>query len=288
MRTMRTLLVIGFAISALTLPAEELPISGLAHAGYRVSDLAKAKSFYTGVLGYEMAFTLNNMAFFKVNDDQYLEISANLAPDQADRFTHVAFLTADIAKLRQMLAARGLNPPEPRKGKDGNLNFSLKDPDGHQVEFVQYLPGSLHSQARGKSLGSQRISGHLQHVGIIVANLDAAMAFYRDKLDFHETWRGGPNDNELRWVNMRTPGTRGDYIEFMLYSKPPSKQQLGSMHHICLEVPEIQPTFKTLVSRGVAEKDSTKPRIGINRRWLMNISDPDGTRTEIMEPKTVN
>lgn len=282
---MRAFLLISFAC---LLSAEELPITGIAHAGYRVSDLAKAKAYYTGVLGYEEAFTLNNMAFFKVNDDQYLEISANLAPGQDDRFTHVAFLTPYIAKLRAMLAARGLNPPEPQKGKDGNLNFSLKDPDGHQVEFVQYLPGSLHSRARGKFLGSGRVSDHLQHVGIIVANLNAAMAFYRDKLDFHETWRGGPTDNELRWVNMQSPGTRGDYVEFMLYTKPPTRQQLGTQHHICLEVPEIQAVFKTLVSRGVPDKESTKPRIGRNQRWLMNVTDPDGTRTEIMEPKTVN
>jgi hypothetical protein len=29
------------------------------------------------------------------------------------------------------------------------------------------------------------------------------------------------------------------------------------------------------------------PRIGRNNRWQLNLFDPDGTRTELMEPFTV-
>jgi lactoylglutathione lyase len=40
-----------------------------------------------------------------------------------------------------------------------------------------------------------------------------------------------------------------------------------------------------------AAKNYTKPleiRTGINRRRQLNVFDPDGTRTELMEPKTVD
>jgi catechol 2,3-dioxygenase-like lactoylglutathione lyase family enzyme len=274
--------------------AQELPITGLAHVGFRVSDLEKARGFYTGVLGYQQAFELKNknggtaLAFFKINDDQYIEISPNLQPGQDDRLTHIAMLTPDIEKLHRMLAARGLAPPPIGAGRDGNRNFSLEDPDGHRIEFVQYMPGSLHTRAHGKFLDGRRISDHLLHAGVTVADEAGATAFYRDKLGFLEIWRGGPTAAEVRWINMRMPGPRGDYVEFMLYSKPPTRQQLGSMHHICLDVPEIQAGYRTAVERGVPNEERYKPRIGRNRRWLMNLFDPDGTRTELMEPRTVD
>jgi lactoylglutathione lyase len=274
--------------------AEPLPILGIAHGAFKVSDLNKARSFYTGVLGFQEAFSIKDsagavsMAFFKINDDQYIEISPGLKPDEDDRMTHLALFTSDIEKLHRMVSALGLNPGAIQKGRDGNRNFSVRDPDGHRLEFVQYMPGSWQTNARGKFMDSRRISTELRHIGISIKNLDAAMAFYRDKLGFVETWRGGPTDNELRWVNMRMPGERGDYIEFMLHDKPPTRSQLGSMHHLCLEVPEIHAPYQTLLTRGVPPEDRYKPRIGRNRKWLLNLFDPDGSRTELMEPKTVD
>ena len=50
----------------------------------------------------------------------------------------------------------------------------IQDPDGHNVEFVQYLPGSLHSNNFGKFLPDTRISTHMIHVGVTVADREAA------------------------------------------------------------------------------------------------------------------
>src|SRR5438552_19075792 len=97
-------------------PAEDLPISGLANLGFRVSDLGKARAYYTGMLGLEPAFERKDSAGnviavnFKVNDDQFLEIYPGLTPDDERRRTHVAFLTDDVRKLHQMLGGRGLKP----------------------------------------------------------------------------------------------------------------------------------------------------------------------------------
>ena len=289
LRTLLCLLLVFTAGAA----ADELPITGLAHVGFRVSDLDKARGFYDGILGYQQAFEIRNekgeilLVYFKVNDDQYIEIFPGLPADQDVRLTHIAMVTPDIEKLRGMLAERGVDSPKPRRGRDGNLNFSIQDPDGNRLEFVQYLPDSLHWKARGKFLGQRRISGHLLHAGVTVANVDAAMAFYGDKLGFRETWRGGPADQEIRWINMRMPGPGGDYVEFMLYSKPPNRQQLGSMHHICLEVPDIQAARRKAAERGVPDQERFRPRVGRNKRWQLNLFDPDGSRTELMEPRTV-
>jgi len=288
---MRTL--ISVLLAAAVSAGQQLPITGLAHAGFLVSDLDKARQFYSGILGYEEAFDLKNeqgqvlLTYFKINDDQFIEVFPGLAPNQDVRMTHVALRTSDIEKLHKMLDARGLAPGKISAGRDGNLNFSVKDPGGMRLEFVEYRPGSLHWKARGKFLSSRRISGHLQHAGVTVANLDAALAFYRDKLGFQETWRGGPSDQDLRYVNMRMPGPGGDYIEFMLHSTPPTRSQLGSMLHICLEVPDIQAAYKKAVEHGLPPEDRFQPRVGLSKRWLMSTFDPDGSRTEFMEPKRV-
>jgi catechol 2,3-dioxygenase-like lactoylglutathione lyase family enzyme len=276
--------------------AAEPPIIGIAHVGFAVSGLERARAFYTGVLGYQQVFEILKpdgrieMAFFKVNDTQYIELSPGLSPGTDDRLTHIALETSDIETLRQKLGQAGVNvPPQPGRGRDGNRNFSVRDPDGHRVEFVQYLPGSWHWNARGRYMSARRLSGHILHLGVSVAHLDAAMKFYGDLLGFREFWRGGPTGSELRYINMRMPlAPRGDYIELMLHDKPLTRQQLGSMHHLCLEVPDgaMEKMYEAAVERGQPE-DRSRPRIGRNGRWQMNLFDPDGTRTELMEPTPV-
>ncbi len=272
----------------------DLPLTGLAHVGFRVSDLEKARSFYTGILGYEQPFAIIDdkgeitMAFFKVNDEQYIEISPGLRADQDDRLTHIAMATSDIQKLHRMLAERGLAPTAIKRGRDGNQNCSIADPDGHRVEFVQYMPGSWHTEARGKYMSSRRISDHMWHTGVSVADEAKSMAFYRDRLGFQEIWRGGPEGQPVRWINMRMPGARGDYVELMLHSEPPTRAQVGSMHHICLTVPDIQASHKIALERGVPDTERYRTRVGRNRRRQLNLFDADGTRTELMEPQTVD
>jgi hypothetical protein len=46
----------------------------------------------------------------------------------------------------------------------------LKDPDGHNVEFVEYRSGSLHTKNFGKFLPDTRVSTHIIHVGVTVAD----------------------------------------------------------------------------------------------------------------------
>jgi catechol 2,3-dioxygenase-like lactoylglutathione lyase family enzyme len=70
----------------------------------------------------------------------------------------------------------------------------------------------------------------------------------------------------------------------MLHTGAPTRNQLGSMLHICLEVPDIQAAYKKLLARGLPAEDRFKPRVGRNQRWLLNLFDPDGSRTELMEP----
>jgi len=271
--------------------AERPPIVGVAHIGLKTDHLAAAREFYGHVLGYQEPFSLDKpggglmLTYFKVNDHQYIEIFPDLRSPSEDRLSHIAFETKDAAQLRAYLASRGVPAPAALKpGLDGNLSFEVLDPDGHTVEFVQYLPGSLHSRNFGKFLPDTRISDHMIHVGVVVKDRAAADRFYKDVLGFQLMWQGGMKDDRTDWVDMRVPeGT--DWLEYMLNVNNPSPKTLGVMHHLALGVPDIQVAFKTVTARGY-NKGGT-PKIGRDGKWQLGLFDPDDTRAEIMEFKPV-
>jgi lactoylglutathione lyase len=270
-------------------------ITGVAHIAIYVHDVDKALGFYHDFLGYNEAFRLNrdggelHLVFVKINDRQFIEIFPEKEAG-TDRLNHIALEVEDAEAMRAYLALRGVKVPEKVPvGRIGNANFNIKDPDGHTVEIVQYLPDGKSMLDRGKNLPETRISPRMKHVGIAVASLDKALEFYGDILGFQEFWRGSARGKELNWVNVRVPDG-DDYVEFMLYKTPPILERLGTMHHLCLEVADIEAAKSSLEARP-ARKGYTRDleiRTGTNRKRQLNLYDPDGTRIELMEPKTVD
>ena len=270
---------------------ERPPIVGVAHIGLKTKDLAASREFYGHYLGFQEPFTIDKpsgglmLTYFKVNDHQYIEVFPELKSDTEDRLSHIALETTNIQQLRDYLASKGVKVPDTLKpGLDGNVSMMLKDPDGHNVEFVQYMPGSLHSKNFGKFLPDTRISQRIIHVGITVKDRAAADAFYRDILGCHDIWHGGMKDDRVDWVDMRVPeGT--DWVEYMLNVNNPSPKSLGVMHHLALGVPSVDAAYKTLQGRDM--KIEQGPKIGRDGKWQLNLYDPDLTRAELMEPKPV-
>jgi len=271
---------------------QPLPLEGIACVSFRVSELERSRAYYTGRLGYQQAFELKSAGgtstFFKVNEEQFIEVEPGLSPSDNVRLTRIAFQTTDIESLRRALSARGLNPPTATQTSDGNLAFSLRDPEGQRLDFVEYLDSSLEAKTRGKFLDSRRISDHLQHVGVVVPKegVDAAMHFYHDQLGMAEFWRYSPG-GELRLIKLLSPGKRRDIIELMIYSQPPSRADYGSMQHINFEVPEITLPYRALLERGTNFERWMKPVVNAENIWAINLLDPDGTRTEVQDLKKV-
>jgi glucose-fructose oxidoreductase len=298
-RTQNIIMSLRFASFCLLLsvpfaPAQPLPLEGIGHVGLLVSGLEQARSFYTGQLGFPDAFEMKNnagavaAAFYKINDEQFLEIMPGADTATSALLTHVALQASDIRQVWSRLNAAGLHAPEPTKGADGNLSFNTFDPDGFRIQFVQYLPGSLHSNTMGKFLDPRRISTHLQHAGIPVPaeKLDAVMHFYRDQLGLEEFWRYAPG-GELRLIKLLIPGQRRDMLELMIYHKPPTGAELASMGHINFAVPDITPPFRTLLARGAAAPYPIHPAVNAEHLWAMDLHDPAGTRVEIQDLKNV-
>lgn len=267
------------------------PIVGVAHIGLRTDNLAAARKFYGEELGFQEPFTLDKpsgggllLTYFKVNDHQYIEVFPELKDPQQERLSHISFETTDIQQLRDYLASKGVKVPDKLKlGLDNNISFTIKDPDGHVVEFVQYMPGSLHTLAFGKFLLASRISERIIHVGVTVADRAASDRLYKDILGFRETWHGGMKDDRTDWVDMQVPdGT--DWLEYMLNVHDPSPKVLGIMNHLALGVPSVASAYDTVKKRGL---ESEAPKIGRDGKWQLNLYDPNLTRAELMEPKPV-
>jgi len=278
-------------ISAFAAGSQRPKITGIANIAVKVSNLESARNFYGHVLGYQEAFALKrgapapNFACFKVNDHQYVEIAPELKDPNEDRLIHIGFETSNARKLRNYLAAKGVEVPA-RVAKDsgGNLSFAAKDPNGHLVEFVQYLPNSVHTRNFGKFLAGTRISDHILHVGIHVVDRAKSDAFYRDILGFRLMWEGGPANRPNAWISYLVPDG-SDWVEYMMGDPQPNPRQLGGMHHYCLGVTDIQKPYQAVVDRGYTR--ALKPILARDGRWLDNFYDPDLTRTEVMIRKPV-
>src|SRR5215831_6328799 len=145
-RTTLLLLPVLLAAAPQPAPVSRPAIVGVAHIGLKTDDLAAARNFYGKSLGYEEPFTLDKpsggllLTYFKVNDHQYIEVFPDLKSELQDRLSHIAFETTDIRRLRDYLDGQGIKVPATvPQGRDGNLSMMIKDPDGHNVELVQYM-----------------------------------------------------------------------------------------------------------------------------------------------------
>lgn len=265
-------------------------ILGIAHVALRVKDAAAARNFFGQILGFdqlprnETAAGKMTYTYFKVSDDQYVLVSPTLSSPTEDRLIHIAYRTTDARGLRSYLASRGVAVPgELRKDPEGDLSFSLKDPAGHVVEYIQYLPGSVESRNFGRFLSPRRASRQIIHAGETVDNRTAAGHFYRGILGYRVMWTGGMTDARTDWVDMVVPNG-SDWLEFMLNVQNPSPRLLGVMNHLSLGVKDIQQAFATIKARGYK---ADEPEIGRDGKWQLNLYDPDLTRIEFMEFKPV-
>jgi len=270
-------------------------ILGVAHIAVFAKDYEKSKAFYRDFLGFQEPYSLNQpdgkpaLTFFKINERQYIELFPEAAAN-TDRLNHISFETDNAEALRVYLKSRGIAVPDRvPKGRIGNSNFTVKDPDGHGVEIVQYEPDGWTVREKGRHMSDQRVSKRMMHVGVIVTDLERSMKFYRDILGFKEFWRGSSSGTELSWVNLKVPDGE-DYLELMLYKDAPEPTKRGTAHHLCLESPDMATTAAALDAKPYRKQYSQalEPRTGRNRKRQLNIFDPDGTRTELMELNTVD
>ncbi|MGH9403236.1 MAG: VOC family protein [Terriglobia bacterium] len=266
------------------------PILRIAHVAFLTSSLSEARHFYGTVLGFDEAFEVKlpgsgaDVAFFKVNDHQYIELYSESGGPNEDHLVNIAFETPNVKAMREYLRSRGVRDMEsvhPLLSKDPG--FAITDPNGHVIQFVEYLPNSMTGQRKGKDLPAGRVSTEIIHAGFIVRNRAADDKLYKDILGFSLMWYGGKNDTETDWLDMRVPDG-ANWVEYMMNVHDLSQHTLGVNHHFSLGVPSVAAAAKLVSARGYKP---VKPQIGRDGKWQLNLYDPDGTRVELMEPKPV-
>ena len=156
-------LIAAFLLPAALLMGQDTPrpkILGVAHIAVFAADYDKSRAFYRDFLGFEEPYSLANpdgtpsLTFFKINERQYIELFPQKEAG-TDRLNHISIETDNAEAMRRYLASRGVAVPERvGKGRIGNSNFNVKDPEGHTIEIVQYEPDGWTVRERGRHLGS--------------------------------------------------------------------------------------------------------------------------------------
>jgi catechol 2,3-dioxygenase-like lactoylglutathione lyase family enzyme len=288
-------MLFGLWLLSGALLAEGLPVLGLSHVGFRTSDLEKARAFYHGILGYDEAFDLKApgghiaVAYFKVNDNQFIEILPGIPPGTTVMMSHIAMYTGDIEKLHKMLEERGVAPGKIEDAKDGNRSFAIRNLPGQNLEyleFVQYMPGGWLRQSAGKFLGDRRVSTRFLHAGIAITNFEAARRFYVDQLGFtvgHDPEAGGRSQPVRvplgHGIVLRLPGPSGDCLEIDNPKRPATGKYLSVVAHLSLFVPDVDSAYRVVKERGPLV--DLKPPLARS----LGLFDPDGSRVELMVPK---
>jgi catechol 2,3-dioxygenase-like lactoylglutathione lyase family enzyme len=254
-RTLAGLLVaIGIACPTAA-SAQSRDLTGLGHVAFLVNDLSQSEKFYDK-LGFQKAFEFTDAgkvteAFVKINDRQFIELYPR-KDTQTAGLDHICFETGDIASLRAAYLKQGLDPTETKKMRAGNLLFGFRDPEGLWVEYVQYLPDSLHSLDRGKHLGD-RVSQQLVEIVLIAKDPAADLAFYTDKL-------GLVKDQKRQPAELHLPGPSGDKLTIQPASKDAKPRLVFSVEDVSRAAGELR-------QRGFeVRKEGTD----------ISIDDPDG------------
>lgn len=279
MRIAFLLVILTVASSAFSQAARERPhITGIDHVAFYTTAADGVNKLYVDVLGLgsaapvEPGETLRYMV-----GKQWVGYSPAPDPKATDRMDHVAFTTDNIIALRRYLVAKGLKPAQIEGRPDHSMVFSVNDPEGHRVEFVE------HGKEDIPSPPETAVSHRMIHVGFLVYHADAEDHFYREILGFRPYWHGGMKDNETDWISLQVPdGT--DWLEYMLNQPAhPDLRLTGVMNHFSLGVVDMKKAQALLESHGWKEHDGEHAQMGRDGKRQLNVFDPDFTRIELME-----
>jgi catechol 2,3-dioxygenase-like lactoylglutathione lyase family enzyme len=269
-------------------PPRRSAILGIGSVSISVSSPRGAIAFYDRQLGFgpsgEMCAGACTL-LVGVNPHQNINLLLGQQFDFAtqkpseNNLVQVLFETSDVEALHQYLGQQGI-----RRGdifhwgpNSAYLQFSLDDPDGHHIGFIQF-------NGQGPALyrpSPNEISSRIIHAGFVVRDRAAEDRFYKDILGFHVYWHGGMKVDQTDWVDMQVPdGT--DWLEYMLNVPANADHHaLGVMNHIALGVPDIHAAEAQLRKNGWSGNE--QPKIGRDGKWQLNLYDPDDTRVEFME-----
>ena len=131
--------------------------------------------------------------------------------------------------------------------------------------------------------------GRLNHVAIVVADLDAASALYRDLLGAEVSAPQPLPAHGVRVVFVELPNTHIELLEPLGENSPVrgflERNPSGGVHHLCYEVADIRAARDRLVAGGARILGDGVPRPGAHGKPVLFLNPKDfcGTLIELEE-----
>src|SRR6059058_3484437 len=129
--------------------------------------------------------------------------------------------------------------------------------------------------------------GRLNHVAIVVPDLAAAAALYRDTLGARVSPPQPLPAHGVTVVFVELPNTKIELLEPLGADSPIAgflaKNASGGMHHLCYEVPDIMAARDRLKAQGARVLGDGEPRIGAHGKPVLFLHPKDfnGTLVEL-------
>ena len=275
---------IGGTGSAPAAPATRPAITGVSHLAVYSTNAAASEHFYAVVLGARKGADPEDPAGtrYYFSNHQFVEVLPAPPDHGASMLAHVAYDTVDAAGLRAYFAAHGVIGAGDLHHSAEGYWFSVRDPEGNEVQFVQ--PAKSVTQVPPGA-----ISHRIIHVGYLVHDRAKEDGFYRELLGFRPYWFGAFKPEKVDWVSQQVPDGH-DWLEYMMVG-PASDvsldkvdaHELGVLDHVSLGVPNMEAAMTKLIAEDRLSPRHDGPQMGLDGKWQANLYDPDGTRIELME-----
>jgi catechol 2,3-dioxygenase-like lactoylglutathione lyase family enzyme len=308
------------------------PVEAVASVSITVSDMDRSLAFYEDVLTFEKVSEVEVegdayerlMGVFGLRmrvarlrlGSEFIELIEVLTPqgrpipvDSRSNdgwFQHVAIIVSDMDRAFAWLRQHDITyaSPAPQRLPDWNPDaggieaFYFKDPDGNTLEILAFPPDK--GDARWHVPTDTLFLG-IDHTAIVVADTDASLAFWRDRLGMQvvgESENFGPEQERLnnvfgarlRITALRAP--EGIGVELLEYLAPrdgrpfPPDTRASDLWHwqinVATDAVEGFADDKNLrlVSAGEVELPDTK--LGFSTGLMAR--DPDGHALLLLEP----
>lgn len=319
--------LVALALWAASHAAMAAPVARVDSIGITVNDMERAVAFYTNVLAFERVsetevaderyerlygvFGLRLRTVRLKLGDESIELMEFLAPrgrptpddsHSNDRwFQHAAIIVSDMerayALLRLHHVQHGSTGPQllpawnPNAG--GIAAFYFRDPDGNDLEILQFPPGKGDPKWQRKD----RLFLGIDHTAIVVNDTDASLAFYRDTLGLRVA---GSSENygveqehlnnvfgaRLRITALRA--ARGPGVELLEYLAPrtgrpmPPDTRSNDAWHWQINMQADVASADGAIRRGKYSYVSPGP-VQIDNHSELLIRDPDGHAARLIE-----
>ncbi|WP_145407587.1 VOC family protein [Paenibacillus xylanexedens] len=136
-----------------------MKVLSIAHAGMKVKDMERSLQFYCDGLGFKRKFTLYRdeeqsqpwIEYLEFGDKQFVELFYSYEerkerPNLKEYYAmyHLALVVDDIHEAAQQFRAKGIPlKSEPVLGPDHTWQLWIVDPDGNELEIMQYTERSF-------------------------------------------------------------------------------------------------------------------------------------------------